>query len=308
MPIENHNSLLHDLDLSLLKHFFVVATHGGFSRAARATGQSQPALSQGLQKLERNLGAILIKRDSHQFELTDDGLRLFDFCKHLEGSLQSVVGTMGTKSSLFSRRLKLGTAFSVGFGPLVQACAKAARTEDQIEIELETRNTYQLIDELKRGHLDAALIPDDVHDSTLTMTRVSGDQIIVIAPSNFNSSLTKSNWRKTLQSACHITYMRETPMRALVDRFLFRESLEFTSSISANSADAIKMLVAEGVGIAFIMRSLAEPEIDRGILTEITLPVALPKCGIVLATRSDERGDLISETFAKLLQTTKLAR
>lgn len=307
MPIENHNSVFHDLDLSLLKHFFSVASYGGFSRAARATGQSQPALSLGLQKLEKSLGASLVARDSRQFELTESGQRLFEFCKRLEGSLQNVVGTMGTRFSPLNRRLKLGTAFSIGFGPLVEVCTQAARSGERIEIELESHATHQLIDALRSGALDACLIPDDTHAPDLTTTKISGDRIAMIASPRLAAAVTAGNWRKDLRSACLVTYMCETPMRAIVDRILHQESLEFRSSVSANSVDALKMLVAEGVGAAFISRSLVVGEIARGVLAEIPLPFPLPKCGMALATRSDEKGDAISEIFMKLLHAGRTA-
>src|SRR5271170_3763124 len=113
MSIYNTNSLFQQLDLDLLKHFYAVATFGGFSKASRATGVSQPSLSLGVQRLEKNLGVTLIDRDSRRLSLTKPGLSLLTFCQRLEGNLESIADALGTKAVSVRRRLRIGTALSI---------------------------------------------------------------------------------------------------------------------------------------------------------------------------------------------------
>ena len=65
-----------DMDLDALAIFHSVAMHGGFGRAARATGAAKTTLSRRVAELERQLGARLFERASGVPRLTDEGRAL----------------------------------------------------------------------------------------------------------------------------------------------------------------------------------------------------------------------------------------
>src|SRR5262249_6635678 len=160
------------------KHFFSVATYGGFSKAARATGTSQPALSLGLQKLEKMLGSNLVDRTERDFTLTQAGLGGLNFCQQVEGKLETIGATPGAADGTVRKRLKVGTALAIGFGPLEPLCSHLARSGENLELELTTQGTYQILNDLLAGALDAALVPDDVSDSKLDFHRLAEDKLV----------------------------------------------------------------------------------------------------------------------------------
>jgi LysR family transcriptional regulator, regulator for genes of the gallate degradation pathway len=67
-----------DLNLRHLRALGDVATHRSLNRAAEVAGLSQPALTQGLAKLERQLGMALFDRHSDGVTATEAGLALAD--------------------------------------------------------------------------------------------------------------------------------------------------------------------------------------------------------------------------------------
>ena len=64
------------MDLLALTDFHLVATHGGFGRASRASGQSKATLSRHVRELEDSLGVRLIERGARTLRLTDEGVVL----------------------------------------------------------------------------------------------------------------------------------------------------------------------------------------------------------------------------------------
>lgn len=64
------------MDLDALADFHLVATHGGFGRASRASGQPKATLSRRVRDLEKGLGVRLIERGSRTLRLTDEGVAL----------------------------------------------------------------------------------------------------------------------------------------------------------------------------------------------------------------------------------------
>lgn len=91
-----------------------------------------------------------------------------------------------------------------------------------------------------------------------------------------------------------VNYARDTAMRFVVDRLCIKEQLKFRNIIATSGVDSLKTLVAQGAGVGFMLRSLAEDEVADGSLTIVDdLIFALPKSGIMLAVRpSDHSSEL----------------
>jgi DNA-binding transcriptional LysR family regulator len=98
-------------DLRHIEHAVAVAEHGGFRRAARALGLSQPALSRSVQQLERSLGVRLFDRDRR-------GLRLTVFGSVLVERGRSMIKGRGEleRELRLLQGLEVGE-LSLGFGP-----------------------------------------------------------------------------------------------------------------------------------------------------------------------------------------------
>ena len=66
---------------SQLKAFHCVALYGGFSRAAEAIFQTQPALSEQVRRLEQDYDVLLFHRERKRVRLTEAGTNLFVLTK-----------------------------------------------------------------------------------------------------------------------------------------------------------------------------------------------------------------------------------
>jgi LysR family transcriptional regulator, transcriptional activator of the cysJI operon len=300
MSIYKANSIFHRLDLSLLRHFFAIATFGGFSKASRATGISQPALSLGLQKLEKTLGVSLVDRKSRDFALTKAGLTLLTFCQRLEGTLESVVGDLDANLGAVRRRLRIGTALSIGFSPLMDVCLANSGNKDPYEIELSAQNTYQLLNDLVEGTLDAALVPSEVYDTRLKFSRLFQDEVAFVYGSPLKKYFSEGSWSTSLKEISLVNYPRETPMRSLVEKICVEGDLQFRSMLSVNGIDAIKSFVERGVGGAFVLRSLVSAELKEKSLFEAKTKKKLPSIGVAIATTPNEHGDEIVKILKSL--------
>lgn len=75
------------MELSQLRHFHAVVVHGKVGDAARAEGIAQPALTQSVRRLERDLGCALLERAGRGVRVTEAGL-LFD--RRIAGALEQI--------------------------------------------------------------------------------------------------------------------------------------------------------------------------------------------------------------------------
>jgi len=80
------------MELLQLKYFVEVARRESFTQAARALHVSQPALSQTVKRLEREVGAKLFEREGNRIHLTARGRRLYSAASHALLELQAACG------------------------------------------------------------------------------------------------------------------------------------------------------------------------------------------------------------------------
>lgn len=90
------------LDDFRLRVFATVARLGGFTAAARELGVSQPAVSQHVSELEKELGCSLLERSREGVTLTTEGERLLGYARQVL-HWYDVINAAFAKDDVFSR-------------------------------------------------------------------------------------------------------------------------------------------------------------------------------------------------------------
>lgn len=144
----------------LLRSFVTVVDLGGFTRAARALGRTQPAISLQIKRLEELLGAKLIKTAGRQFALTDAGVALGPYARQMLRLNDDIVAHFSDAAPSGTIRVGVPTDFSHNF--LLEAIAGFAASYPDVKIEIESLQSQDLRDGLADESLDiiAAIVPD----------------------------------------------------------------------------------------------------------------------------------------------------
>ena len=87
---KNNNTNIPNFDVNLeyYKIFYYVAKTGGITAASRSLNMSQPAVSQQISALERQLGVSLFKRSGRGIALTAEGSLLYE---HVERGYEEIL-------------------------------------------------------------------------------------------------------------------------------------------------------------------------------------------------------------------------
>jgi DNA-binding transcriptional LysR family regulator len=162
-----------DLDLRMLRHFLAVVEQGSFTRAAKGLGLSQPAVSQSVQRLERQLQLTLFDRTAREVVLTSAGRALYD-----EGTDLLTAGERAVRRAVRAGAADDGPHLSVGFesgiprtlttaavrvaarhgGAPEPGAAGPTRRGAPIDLSLAHLRWGQEIAQLERGAVDVAFI------------------------------------------------------------------------------------------------------------------------------------------------------
>ena len=145
------------MELRALRYFVVVAEELHFGRAAERLHIVQPAVSQRVARLERELGVTLFDRSTRRVRLSAAGARLLP---HARATLTAAEGVRAAARELTSApcgAMRIGTGS--GFGDrLARGVRALRRAHPDVEPVLIDRPVAARIDGVRRGELDFALV------------------------------------------------------------------------------------------------------------------------------------------------------
>jgi DNA-binding transcriptional LysR family regulator len=97
-----------------LNAFIAVVEAGGFSAAARRTGDSQSAISKAIGALEKRLGVALFNRSTRSVTLTDQGQRYYDRTKPLVDEMDDADSELTSSTQNVSGLIRIAASGTFG--------------------------------------------------------------------------------------------------------------------------------------------------------------------------------------------------
>ncbi|MEM8705120.1 MAG: LysR family transcriptional regulator [Actinomycetota bacterium] len=247
------------MELRQLESFLAVADELHFGRAAERVHLSQPALSQQIKRLERELGVELFARTQRSVALTAAGAALLEPAARIladTGDLASIArraadGSTGTLGLGY-----VGSALFSVVPPLMQALADEA---PGIEITMVERKTEEQLDAMRRGELDVGVIKQP-------QTAPAGFDVVPVFTETIGVALPDGH-RHAGKDTIDLVELADDPFvifprNAEPDTFdtlmAACTASGFTARIAqtGTSLQTVLGLVASGIGVAFVVESV----------------------------------------------------
>lgn len=146
------------MNLRDLGYLVAVAEHKHFGRAADACFVSQPTLSTQLKKLEEFLGVVLIERSNRQVMLTPVGESIVAQAQQVLREADQLVGIADSHRDPFGGEFKLGLIPTIAPYLLPKILAPIRKSLPDLKMQLTESQTSALLQLLKRGEIDAAVL------------------------------------------------------------------------------------------------------------------------------------------------------
>lgn len=253
------------MELRHLRYFVAVAQRKHFTRAAEELHLAQPALSQQIQQLERELGIALLERTSRQVRLTSAGEAFLARAERILAEVERAQMEMQEFAGLTRGRIVIGALQSLEAFRFSSLLSRFHARYPGIEIVLREKGTEELLELLNAGHLDLSLIqiigdmsPREITESVVTAEKLLTEEVVLVVAANHPLAHAQQVTVEELREEPFIAFKPGSGLR----RILLQSSLAagFTPRILFESGDlgTIRSLVAEGLGISMLPRSVAE--------------------------------------------------
>ncbi len=273
--------------LRQLQYLKLLAEHGSFSRAAEAAHVSQPALSSGVQELERVLGATVVERTRGRVQLTPVGEETVRRATDVLARTEDLVEAAINAGRPLSGRFRLGVIPTVAPFLLPARLPGLADAYPQLKLFLREDLTSRLIQALKAGTLDAAVIALPYDLTGLENAPIGEDEILAAAPADHRLAA-HSMLAPGLLKAQDLILLEDG--HCLRDQALAAFDIEAPRGedvFAATSLHTLVQMVGSGLGVSF----LPEMAIKAGLADTSAVIVRRlqgdpPRRRIVVAWRS----------------------
>lgn len=166
------------MDLLALADFNLVARHGGFGRAARATGRPKATLSRRVWDLEASLALRLFERGARTMMLTEEGRALFERTAALLTELDETVASIASGAERPRGRLRISAPFLFSQTAMGQLAAEFALSYPEVRLEITTDD--RAVDMVEEGY-DLVIRVNPDPDDNLVGRIILRDRLVVVA-------------------------------------------------------------------------------------------------------------------------------
>jgi LysR family hydrogen peroxide-inducible transcriptional activator len=254
------------ITLRQLRYLSALAKHGHFGRAAEACAVTQPALSMQIRDLERTLGVAVVERRPGDVMLTDVGREIARRGEDVLTASRDLVDFARHRSGLLTGRLTLGVIPSLAPYLLPRILPLLQARFPELRLELRETQTRQLIEDIKSGALDAAMLALPVAEPDIDAIALFEDLFLLAVPAN---DPRKANARVAAED------IDQSRLILLEDGHCLRDqALAFCATAAragtagrgvgtvfgASSLNTVMQMVAGGYGVTLIPQIAADVE------------------------------------------------
>jgi LysR family hydrogen peroxide-inducible transcriptional activator len=250
------------VNLRDLEYLVAIADHRHFGRAAEASFVSQPTLSTQVKKLEAELGVQLVERNPRQVMLTPAGEAVVERARVVlrEAAAIRELGRQMTDPE--ASTVRLGLFPTLGPYLLPHVVGSIREQFPRLELLLVEEKTEVLLERLREGKLDAALLALPVHDDSLHQEVLFEEDFVLAVPSDHRLASAAGPLDPSVLDGERLLLLEDG--HCLRDQAL--EVCRLTgaserSGFRATSLETLRQMVAAGVGVTLLPRLAVQPPV-----------------------------------------------
>jgi DNA-binding transcriptional LysR family regulator len=168
------------LDLDQLHTFVTIADMGSFTRAADEVHRTQSAVSMQMRRLEDRIGKQLFEKDGRTNRLTEDGEKLLAYARRMVRLSRETLAAFDDES--LEGHVRIGTPDDYADRFLPEIMARFARSNPRVELSVVCEPTVNLVEHVRRGNLDIAIISHDGEKGSAEVVR--REPLLLVASAN----------------------------------------------------------------------------------------------------------------------------
>ncbi len=278
------------MTLTELRYIVAVAREKHFGRAAEACFVSQPTLSVAIKKLEEELDVKLFERGASEISMTPLGEEIVRHAQSVMEQVADIKEIAKRHKDPVSGPLRLGVIYTIGPYLLPSLVKEAIDRVPQMPLILQENFTVKLLDMLRTGELDAAIMAEPFPDNGLAVARLYDEPFVVAVPKAHPLAQRKCISAEELKQETMLLLgtghcFRDHVLEVCPEYARFASGAEgLRKSFEGSSLETIKYMVASGMGVT-VVPQLSVPADKQLHIRYVPFAAPVPTRRVVLAWR-----------------------
>jgi len=181
------------IELRLYRYFVTLADTLHFGRAAAIQGIAQPPFSQQIQKLEKDLGATLFRRNNRRVELTEIGALFLAEAQRTLAAAERAEQTVHLATQGRVGRLVIGMISSASYAEMISTIVRRmGQRYPNVDITLLEMTTPQQLRALECGEIQIGFVRPPVVESVFATCTVRREPLVLALPTSHRFATQKA--------------------------------------------------------------------------------------------------------------------
>jgi LysR family hydrogen peroxide-inducible transcriptional activator len=280
------------MTLTELKYIVAVAREKHFGHAAEACFVSQPTLSVAIKKLEDELGVTIFERGGTEISMTPLGAQIVAQAERVLEQTASIKEIAKQNKDPLAGPFRLGIIYTIAPYLLPQLVRTMIDRVPQMPLILQENFTVRLIELLRQGELDAAIMALPFAEQGLSIQPLYDEPFVVALPKQHAWADRASIASQELKSETMLLLgaghcFRNQVLEVCPEMARFSTNGDgIARTFEGSSLETIRHMVASGIGITVLPQaSVPDMQAKDGMLRYVPFSEPVPSRRVVLAWR-----------------------
>lgn len=283
-----------------LQALVALAEFRSFSKAARRLRVTQPAVTQHIANLAREVGVQLVDVVNRRPVLTDAGAYLVERARTIVDAIAALDADMEEFKQAKSGTLRVGATLTIGTYLIPSLLAAFRRERPQIRADVRIENTSGIARLLLSHELGLALVEGIITEDAIITAPFLEDELVLIAPPGMLAN------RRRIRAAdlAHVPFVSREPgsgTRDLGYDALVRIGVRPPVVLELPSGEAILRAVEAGLGAAILSRLAVERAAGTGSVRMLAIADVHLRRSLCIAAVRGRTLSPVQRAFARIV-------
>ncbi|HET8609582.1 MAG TPA: LysR family transcriptional regulator [Burkholderiales bacterium] len=280
-----------------LQVFYTVARQRSFTRASEQLFMTQPAVTFQIKQLEEHFNTRLFDRRHGRITLTPAGELVLNYAERILGLSDEMEVRVGELTGAVSGPLLLGASTTIAEFILPQMLGEFKARHPQVQAQMTVANSETVESRVADHSLDVGLIESPSHLPVLNTQVCCDDELLVICSPQHRLAGVQSVTAQEVAAEPYVSRESGSGTREFADQYFRRAGIvpeDINIVMELGSPEAIKGVVATGIGVSIVSRATVTKELTLGVLKAIPLEPRLIRTLSLVYLKEKFRSRLLS--------------
>ncbi|GAB6164184.1 LysR family transcriptional regulator [Thermostilla marina] len=259
------------MNLDTLQLFCEVVKQRSFSKAARAAGISQSAVTQAVHRVEEHFGVQLIDRSRRPFTLTAEGQVCFEGLRQMFELFEDLEARIRSVRMDIAGVVRVAAIYSIGLHDMSRCMQEFMRRHPKANVRLTFEHPQRVYEAVASAEVDLGLVSYPRRTQEIVVIPLRYEPMVLVCPPDHPLAEHSAVTLEHLQGHKFVAFDPDLMIRKEIDRSLRQRAVSVQIAMEFDNIETIKQAIEIGAGVSILPEPTVRREVEAGSLKAVEL-------------------------------------